>query len=541
MSRIPRALLAGAALVLGAALIAVSVAHGGASTSRGGTLRVGGYWRSIDPVDFAPTLTVYNLTTLPLVAYPDRTGDLRLLPEGAAAMPRVSADGRTYTFTIRRGLRFSDGTPVTAANYVAAFRRLFDRNLDSYGAGVFDDVVGAKTVMSGQPPSGVKANGDTLVIRLRGQRPDLLARLALGWISATPVDLPAVPAKAPLPSAAPYYVQEFVPRGPALVVRNPYWGRDLIPWRPANVDRVERTGPVPTAEAVALVERGEIDITAPAPEQVPALMAKYGLGSRLVRQITGNVDSIEFNHDSPLFRNNPRLRQAINYALDRPELVRQRGPLAGIRTDQMIPPGWPGYHDWDLYPLKAPNLRKARALANGNLRTGTAILWTTPEGSGASRGTERLAQVVKYDLAQIGLKVEIRVLDHDPLIEKASQAGAEWDMLALGTNWIPDFADPYGIINMQLDSARIHYGEGLNMTNLDRFRDDLFDRRMRAAARLAGTARYSAYALLERDLMRDAAPIAPYMAETSVSFLSKNTGCFTSNPMGIDYTAFCKR
>jgi ABC-type transport system substrate-binding protein len=58
-----------------------------------------------------------------------------------------------------------------------------------------------------------------------------------------------------------------------------------------------------------------------------------------------------------LFRDNPDLRRAVNWALDRPQLVRQHGYLAGARTDQILPPGMPGYRNWQLYPLTGVNER----------------------------------------------------------------------------------------------------------------------------------------------------------------------------------------
>ena len=72
------------------------------------------------------------------------------------------------------------------------------------------------------------------------------------------------------------------------------------------------------------------------------------------------------NNESALFKGNAKLRQAVNWAIDRPQIVRQHGFLGGGRTDQILPPGMPGYKDWSIYPLGGVNsasLAKAKSLA----------------------------------------------------------------------------------------------------------------------------------------------------------------------------------
>ena len=62
------------------------------------------------------------------------------------------------------------------------------------------------------------------------------------------------------------------------------------------------------------------------------------------------VGYLALNTERPLFRDNPELRRAINYALDRPALARAFGIRGARATDQYLPPGFPGYRDADLYP-----------------------------------------------------------------------------------------------------------------------------------------------------------------------------------------------
>ena len=105
-------------------------------------------------------------------------GSNRVIPEAAEALPTISRDRRTYVFTIRKGLRFSDGTPVTAAHFAFGLARAFGPGFGSPAA-FMSDIVGAKSVIEGRAVTlaGVRARGRTLTISLTRPQPALLARL----------------------------------------------------------------------------------------------------------------------------------------------------------------------------------------------------------------------------------------------------------------------------------------------------------------------------------------------------------------------------
>src|SRR5262249_3538333 len=105
-------------------------------------------------------------TCLQLVNFPDRPGGvgLQLIPQGAASMPLVSRDGRTYLFTVRPGLRFNTGEVVTAKTFAHTIERVLSPSMGSpYGPAV-DDIVGAKEFLSGRATtvSGISTHGSTL-------------------------------------------------------------------------------------------------------------------------------------------------------------------------------------------------------------------------------------------------------------------------------------------------------------------------------------------------------------------------------------------
>src|ERR1700694_624012 len=144
----------------------------------GGTLRVNLPAQDIDEIDPSlaygtPTWHIEYSTALKLLNYPDAPGQgSRLVPEGASSY-KVSRDGRTYTFTIRKGFRFSDGEPVTARNYAYAINRAADRDLQSpafqfVGDPSAVDIVGIQEVRNrfARSASGVRVHGDKLIIQL---------------------------------------------------------------------------------------------------------------------------------------------------------------------------------------------------------------------------------------------------------------------------------------------------------------------------------------------------------------------------------------
>jgi peptide/nickel transport system substrate-binding protein len=526
---LPALLVAGIGLVVAAALS--SSVEGGA-IKRGGTLRLV-YLQPPGTDPQAGAGGVLRATQLMLYTFADVEGKARLRPVAAAGFPRVSDHGKTFTITVRRGFRFSDGTAVTARNFAFAINRLFNPNLSSPWTYLFDDIVGARAVLDGkaQTVSGVKVRGRRLIIRLERSRPDFLVRLTNPTISATPLDMPIVPGgvKTPAPSAGPYHLQEHVEGRLAVFTRNPFWRRELLPWRPANVDRIvlERPGLTPK-QAIEAVERNEIDLALAqgAPSEIPGLVRRYGVNrNRLFVKPTLIFFYLVFNLDRPLLRGNAKLRRAINHALDRPEMVRPFGEKVGTVTDQILPPGMPGYRNWELYPLKGPNLKKARALASGNLRDAKAALYIRrPVAEPFARP---VAEVAKLNLAQIGLDVDIQEVPN--LFQRLKTPGEPWDIALVG--WFADYLDPFNFVNDL-------FGEN----NTGRFRNVRFERRMRQAALLVGRKRLAAYAFLERDLMRRSAPIAPFIVLNDVMFVSRSLGCFAyDTTYGLDVLAICKK
>src|SRR3954470_21262615 len=202
-------------LLLGAALVLVPGAAGRPSATSG-TLRIGmtGSLDSIDPA-IAYGSTSWSLeysTCAKLVNYRDAgfPQNWALQPEIAAAMPTISADGRTYTFQIRNDYAFSPPASgvVTAASTKYTFERTLSPEMASFSAHpFFTNIVGEIEFHNGQAAeiTGIVAQGDTLTIHLIESQGDFLTSLAMPFTCAVPIGLPRVEQFAPIPSAGPYY------------------------------------------------------------------------------------------------------------------------------------------------------------------------------------------------------------------------------------------------------------------------------------------------------------------------------------------------
>src|SRR4029079_9643844 len=128
------------------------------------------------------------------------------------AFPTVSKDGRTYTFHIRPGLKFSDGTTVTAASLQRAWEAILSPKIGSplgVNLSLQDDIVGGKAFLDGKASkiSGISAKGNTLTFRLTSPNATFVSILLMQWFTAVPANLPYSRTGLNVyPAAGPYYI-----------------------------------------------------------------------------------------------------------------------------------------------------------------------------------------------------------------------------------------------------------------------------------------------------------------------------------------------
>ncbi len=518
-------------------------AHGSnLAVPEGGTFRISlAAGSGIDYIDPALAYTpaawaLLDTVCARLLAYPDKRSpaSFRAVPEVAAAQPRVSRDLRTYTFTLRTGFRFSDGTPVRASAFARAINRTLAPGVASPGVQLTRDIVGAADVLAGRTRSaaGVVARGNTLVVRFTRPVSDFAARTTSPFLCAVPPTLPSDPeGYGAFPGAGPYYVAEYRPGERVVIKRNRYYGGS----RPHHVDGfdVDLRASSPQ-EMLTRVKQGDADwghtVAGIYLDPSLALVSTYGVNrSRFFVKPGLTLRMLAFNSSRPLFRDNPGLRRAINYALGR-RALQFAGPLSSELTDQYLPPALPGFSDATVYPLERPDLETAKALASGNTRGGKAVFYTTDAPPALAA-----AQLVKRQLVEIGLEVEVKALPIHiataAYVGKLAALGEPWDIALV--LWTPNFIDPFAYVNAMLDRQFI------GGTNLARFESSGYDRELRQVARVASAGdRSRAYGKLDVRLARDAAPLAALDVLSEATLVSARVGCIVLRP-ALDLTAVC--
>jgi ABC-type transport system substrate-binding protein len=531
------------ALVVTAGLIAGS-GFAGPTQDKGGTLRVGRP-RDLDSVDPALAYVLDSwmigfATCARLYSYPDKPAPegVTVIPEVAMGFPHVSRNGKTQTIRLKRTHRFHTGARVTAANFVAALNRVANPKLQSGAVTYMHEIAGADAVIDGkaQTISGIRALGPyALEIRTTRPLPDLAARLTLPWFCPIAVNTPLQEINNPLGSG-PYYVASRVPNRGAVLERNPFYRGP----RSANVDQAvwTITGRDACRDAV---ERNELDYCGGlgVPSSANAeLAARYGINKRDGQFFFGPTlatDAFVFNHDRKAFKGLDQipLKQAINWAIDRPALVRAAGFLGGKRTDQVLPPAMNrGARIYPLGGVTERSLAKARALlATAKLRPKSLVLYAPLFDPYPAQ-----ARIFQFNLKRLGIDVEIKYFPADAFFEKVSTRGEPFDV-ALGGG-TAEYADPYPFF-ATLKGENIREAGSPNIAYFDRPR---YNRAIARIELLSGEARRTGWAELDVSMMRDDPPWAPFMNAARRDFVSKSFGCYILHPVFLlDVSAACKK
>jgi YVTN family beta-propeller protein len=371
---------------------AVWVARGPLAQHRGGTLTLlsTGRFVSLDPAfsfQAAPLqwlgLSNDTLVTFEHVSGPD---GLHLVPDLAAALPAPADAGRTYTFRLRPGIRYSDGRPVRARD----FRRAFERLFAIQGSNVADyvNIIGAGACLRAPRTCelrrgiGVDDKDGIVVFHLSDPDPDFLFKLA--YVDAAPIP-PGTPwhdaGRTPIPGTGPYKIVRVTNRQISFA-RNPYfheWSHAAQP--EGNPDRILwRIGRTPEAE-VRAIEHGRADWML---DFVPVELRSEVQTQHAAQLHSDPVPETDFfilNTRRPPF-DDVRVRRALNYALDRRLIAgTYGGPAAATPTCQLLPPGLPGYRRYCPYTSDPspsgtwsnPDVARARRLVAASGTKGARI------------------------------------------------------------------------------------------------------------------------------------------------------------------------
>src|SRR5262245_59849071 len=455
-------------------------------------------------LEYATAAKLYN--------YPDKRG-----PAGALLQPEVASSfkvtngGKRYTFFIRQGFRFSDGTPVTARNFAYAIDRAANHDLASPAAQFITDpkatnIVGAQDVSNGfgEHVRGVRVKGDRLFINLMQPDGTFLSKITMPFFQATSTKLPldreivTVDSMGDLPSAGPYAMSRNQVDVLTSIRRNPYWRRGPGRQRPQKLTGLDLRWNLNEETAYRQPFAGE-PVEGPLPAaHVQAIADTWPLNrTRFWSNPVNCTGYLPMNMQRPLFKGNSALRRAINYAVSRRAYVAQAGPYAGQPWTHLLNPGVPGWRNENPYPIER-DLDKARALAAGHFRDGKiTVLYR-------SSGTTNTAQaaIVRQDLIDLGFEPAnitmktIRWFDWDPMSDAD---------IGVSMGWCSDYPDPYDWLNMLLSGEHLRDEVSVNYSKMDLPK---WNAKMEAAAKLVGRKRYEVYGDLDLEIMRKVAPIA---------------------------------
>ena len=376
----------------------VWVGVGPADTShRGGTLRVltTGHVDTFDPLLTQNLYAILPLTYDGLTAY-QRVGGSRsvqVVPDLAVSLPSPTDGGTTYTFQLRRGIRYSNGEPLRPED----FRRALERDLilggnTNYGS-PFASVMGGAACAA--HPShcdlsrGVATDdgADTVTFHLVAPSPEFLDRLTLPDAYPVPVGIPDHDiGLRPMPATGAYEWVD-VSRGAITLVRNPYFHEWSHAARPDGYpDRIVFRRSVNWEAGITAVERGAADYMFDGVPPDRVAEAQTRLASQLYITPTSETTALILNTRSAPFTD-VRVRRAINYAVDRAKIAALFGKHSQPAC-QILPVGLPGYRRYCPYTIdpnptgtwQAPNIAQSQRLIDASHTRGTPItIWNLDE------------------------------------------------------------------------------------------------------------------------------------------------------------------
>lgn len=529
--RPPRSLaLAGLALLLALALALSACGsssettgsdQGGDGGGDGGTLKatVGSFPDYLDPGLglSVESMNSFYSTYIPLLTYAHADGEAggKIVPGLATAMPKISDGGRTYELTLRKGLRYSNGEAVKASDFKATIERVF--RLNSPGSPFYESIIGAaqfaKTKQGGI--AGIEANDQTgdITIRLEEPRGTFTNELALPTAAPLPARTPAEDlTPKPPPATGPYAIVKSQPGRGWELARNPHWengNAELVPTVPSgHVDRIDFDVLRNPATQVNDVESGRYDwmFNAPPADRYADVKAKYE-GSQFEVNATPSTYFFWLNTTQAPF-DDVQVRQAVENAVDARALERIfAGQLVG--TQQVLPPGMPGYEKLDLYPHDLAEAKQLIAAAKPSDRAIT--VWGYSE-SPNNEAVEYYGGV----LEDLGFEVTLKIINADNYFTVIGNDSTP-DLDTGIANWFAEYPNPNAFFQPMLSEGSL---APTNATNLARFADPAISARIeKLATEPLGSEQEAEYAEVDREVM-EAAPLVPFGNATAPTFVS---------------------
>jgi ABC-type transport system substrate-binding protein len=481
---------------------------------------------AIDSMDpnrwwFAVTWGLANALCTTLVRYADQPGvaGTQVVP-GTASLPKVTDNGLLYTFTMRPGAKFSDGQAITPADVKYSFERLMNPKVGTGTGGYFTDLVGASDYMAGKSNDipGITTTSNTISFRLTSPDGAFLYKVALPTSCPVPAGTPMKPIEngslEEKDASGPYKIQSYSPSRQLVLVFNKNYDQSL--GVRGHVAKIVFSIGDESTQAVLQIQAGQLDfqVSNLATADIIKLSQNKALAAQVHDSPRPSLTYIFLNNEvAPL--NNVLVRKAINFAINRTAILAQwGGPLAGAPSDQIIPAGQADYKQFTIYP-NTPNLTEAKKLmAQAHVKTPVTLVLRTQNDT---PGFINMAQVIQANLKQIGINVKIV---GTPNSVNSSFIVNPKAHVPMGIEpWSLDFPDGESIVNTGLDPSAPDAAP-----NMARWGDKAFIPAFTNVLGLQGSARATAYAALDKQVMSQQAPYAPLFNPKWYDFVSTRLG-----------------
>ncbi|MEV0790716.1 ABC transporter substrate-binding protein [Kribbella sp. NPDC050459] len=522
MKRITRAVAAAAVLALAAAACNANdkSSSGGGSTA---TAEQGGTWHilttskeiSLDPAKSQNLgISSIHLVLRGLTSWKTEQGKAaELVPDLATDTGQVSDGGKTWTYKLKSGLKYADGSPIVAGDIKYGIERSFAPEL-SGGLQYHKSLLVGGDKYTGPYKGGELASVETpddttIVFKLNKPYGDW------PWIVSMPAFSP-VPKKADTdpahygekPAASgPYQVKSYAPGSKLELERNPNWDKSTDQARTGLPDAIVLDmGLQPDVVNQRLIaDAGDDKFAATTGTSVPAALIPTITGNpavkaRVATSPSGALEYLAMNTKRPALAN-PAVRKAIEYAVDKQAVqVAEGGPeYGGEIASTLITPGIDGYNKYDLYqappagdPEKAKQMLAAAGVSNLNL----VLVADNTTGLG-------VAQAIQQGLKRAGITVTIKPLDSEPLSDLITGNKPDFDLTV--SSWLPDFPSAIGNIQPLFASSEIGNGG----YNISRYSNPAVDSAIAAATAESDRGKAAGmWGAIDKQIMQDA-PIVP--------------------------------
>jgi peptide/nickel transport system substrate-binding protein len=547
------------AMVVAALALVASACGGGGGGGGGTTTTTSGptsktfanfriaYDQGIDFLDPALSYTVQGWSImwnvyLPLLGYKHVNGPAgaTLVPYLAKSMPTVTNGGKTYTFMLRSGLKYSDGTPIKASDFKATIER--DYKVDSPGVGFFGGIVGADACASNPKTcdlKGITADDSTgkITIKLTAPQGDFEYILATTFAALVPAGSPDKDqSTTPLPSSGPYMIQSYKPNKQVIIVRNPnFKASDFGGSVPAgNPDKmtIDIIGDPSVALTRTLNGQEDYDFQQPPVDRLSELQNKYA--NQIKVYTPANTFYFFMNNRVAPF-DNVNIRKAVNYAINRQAMVRVQGGLASP-TENILPPTYPQYQKTNYYPH---NLAKAKALVKAAGDVGTAVtVWTDDN---ESRRAPEIGQYMVGVLNSIGFKATLKTINAQVYW---TTVGNQATKAQIGfADWFQDYPHPLDWIDVLLNGDRITQTHNNNYANFDVPSINHGIEQLKQQPTLTPTVN-NGWKTLVNTIMKQYAPWAPYLNVQYIDTFNSDIdlGCYVNHVLyQFDFATICKK